>query len=105
MKFLIFYQNLGFASSLECQAAQPLLFPKGNQGFVKGCGWLKTQNIMIFIRNHEIITKSMEFHKFPLFTCISQDFGPAALASKKDSISYAFSMVAVLTFHPGHVQI
>ena len=52
----------GFASSLECQAAQPLLFPKGNQGFVKGCGWLKTQNIMVFIRNYEIITKSMEFH-------------------------------------------
>ena len=105
MKYLIFYQNLGFASSLECQAAQPLLFPKGNQGFVKGCGWLKTQNIMIFIRNHEIITKSMEFHKFPYFSCISQDFGPAALASKKDSISYAFSMVAVLTFLPGHGQI
>ena len=105
MKFLIFSQNLGFASSLECQAAQPLLFPKGNQGFVKGCGWLKTQNIMIFIRNHEIITKSMEFHKFPYFSSISQDFGPAALASKKDSISYAFSMVVVLIFLPGHGQI
>ena len=47
----------------------------------------------------------MEFHKFPWFPCISQYFGPAALASKKDSISYAFSMVVVLIFLPGHVQI
>ena len=65
MKLLIFYSNWGFESSLECQAAQPLLFPKENQGFVKGCGWLTTQNIMISIRNHEVIRKSMEFHKLP----------------------------------------
>ena len=55
--------NFGFASSLECQALQPLLFPKENKGFVKGCGWLKTQNIMIFIRNHEFSRNFMKFHK------------------------------------------
>ena len=77
MKFLIFYTNLGFASSLECQAAQPLLFPKGNQGFVKGCGWVKTQNIMIFIRNHDIMKLSgnpwnfINFHDFRVFRKIS----------------------------------
>ena len=64
MKFLNFYLNFGFAGSLECQALQPLLFPKEYQGFVKGCGWLKTQNIMKFIKNHEISEKSMKFHKF-----------------------------------------
>jgi len=64
MKFLKFYPNFGFASSLECQALQPLLFPKENKGFVKGCGWLKTQNIMNFIKNHEIFKNSMKFHKF-----------------------------------------
>ena len=52
MKLLTFYPNLGFASSLECQAAQPLPFPKGNQGFVKGCGWLKTQKSMVCIEIH-----------------------------------------------------
>ena len=52
MDLVKFQLNLGFASSLECQAPQPLLFPKENKGFVKGCGWLKTQNIMIFIRIH-----------------------------------------------------
>ena len=97
--------NFGFVSSLECQAAQPLLFPKEYQGLVTVSGRLKTQNIMVFIRNHEFITKSMQFHEFPKFSCISQDFGPAALASKKDSISYAFSMVVVLIFLPGHGQI
>ena len=102
MKLLIFYSNLGFASSLECQAAQPLLFPKGNQGFVKGCGWLKTQNFMIFIRNYGISGNFMIFHKFIWILCISQDFGPAALARKKDSNSYAFSMVAAPSFSPRH---
>ena len=47
----------------------------------------------------------MIFHKFPWFSCISQDFGPAALVRKKDSNSYAFSMVAVLIFLPGHSKI
>ena len=64
MKFLEFYPNFGSAGSLECQALQPLLFPKENKGFVKGCGWLKTQNIMDFIKNHEVSKKSMKFHKF-----------------------------------------
>ena len=105
VKFLNIYSNFGFVSSLECQAAQPLLFPKEYQGFVTGCGWLKTQNIMIFIRNHEILRNFMNFHKFPWFSCISQDFGPAALVRKKDSNSYAFSMVAVLIFLPGHSKI
>ena len=50
MSFVKFQLNLGFASSLEWQAAQHLLFLKENKGFVKGCGWLKTQNIMICIR-------------------------------------------------------
>ena len=52
MKFLEFYPNFDFASSLECQAPQPLFFPKENKGFVKGCGWLKTQNFMNFIKNN-----------------------------------------------------
>ena len=43
MKFLKFYRKSGFEGSLECQALQPLLFPKEYEGFVKGCGWLKTQ--------------------------------------------------------------
>ena len=65
MKFLQFYRNFGFASSLECQAAQPLLFPQGNQGFVKGCGWVKTQIIMFFIRNSENIESFIKLHEFP----------------------------------------
>ena len=63
MKFLKFYQNSGFAGSLECQALQPLLFPKEYQGFVKGCGWLKTQKNMNFIEKHEFSKIPMEFHK------------------------------------------
>ena len=47
----------------------------------------------------------MEIHKFPWFWSISWDFGPAALASKKNSNSYAFSMVVVLIFLPEHGQI
>ena len=61
MKFLEFYQNFGFGSSPECQAPQPLLFPKENKGFVKGGGWLKTQNLMNFIRNYEISGNFMIF--------------------------------------------
>ena len=64
MKFLEFYPNFGFASSLECQAPQPLLFPKENKGSVKGLGWLETQNSMVFIRIHGNIGNFMEFHKF-----------------------------------------
>ena len=55
MKFLKFCKNIGFAASLGCQALQPLLFPKEYQGFVKGCGWLKTQKIMIFIEFHNFL--------------------------------------------------
>ena len=44
----------------------------------------------------------MEIHDFPLFSSISQDPGPAALARENDSNSYAFSMVAALIFLPGH---
>ena len=47
IKILKYYPNSGFAGSLECQALQPLLFPKEYQGFVKGCGWLKTQKTWI----------------------------------------------------------
>ena len=97
MKFLKFYPNSGFAGSLECQALQPLLFPKEYQGFVKGCGWLRTQKLMIFINNHWTSGIFMKFHKFPP---ISPVFGPAVLARKKDSNSYAFSMVAALMFPP-----
>jgi hypothetical protein len=64
MKFLKIYPNVGFGSSLECRVVQPLLFPKENKGFVKGCGWLKTQNIMNFIKNHGISRKPMKHHKF-----------------------------------------
>ena len=60
---------------------------------------------MIFTRNHEILRTFMSFHKSQWFPCISQDFGPAALVRKKDSNSYAFSMVAVLIFLPGHCKI
>ena len=100
MQFLKFPQNFGFGAPLECQAAQTLLFPKENKGFVKGCGWLKTQNIMNFIKNHENSKNSMKFHKFLSFPGISPVFGPAALARKKDSNSYAFPMVAALMFPP-----
>ena len=100
MKFLEICKNIGFAASLGCQALQPLLFPKEYQGFVKGCGWLKTQKIVISIKNHQISEIFMKFHKFHKFPPISQVFGPAALARKKDSNSYAFSMVAALMFPP-----
>ena len=100
MKFLIFHPNSGFAGSLECQALQTLLFPKEYQGFVKGCGWLKTWKTIIFIKIHKISRLSMKLHKFHKFPPISQVFGPAALARKKDSNSYAFSMVAALMFPP-----
>ena len=42
----------------------------------------------------------MNFHKFHKFSPISLVFGPAALARKKDSNPYAFSMVAALMFPP-----
>ena len=42
----------------------------------------------------------MKIHKFHNFPPISPVFGPAALARKKDSNSYAFSMVAALMFPP-----
>ena len=42
----------------------------------------------------------MNFHKFHKFPPISPVFGPAALARKKDSNSYALSMVAALMFPP-----
>ena len=42
----------------------------------------------------------MKFHKFHKFPPISPVFGPAVLARKKDSNSYAFSMVAALMFPP-----
>ena len=71
MKFLKFYQNYGLASSLECQALQPLLFPKENKGFVKGCGWLKTQNIMNFIKNHENSGNLMNFNEIHVFCVFS----------------------------------
>ena len=105
MKFQKFHQHVSFVRSLGCQAAQPLLFPKEFKGFVKGCGWLKTENIINFIRNHEIIRNSMHFHKIHWFSCISQDFGPAALERKKDSNSNAFPMVPVLIFLPAHSKI
>ena len=105
IEFLEFHRNFGFGSSRECQAPQPLLFPKENKGFVKGCGWLKTQNSMKFIRNYEKFRNFMIFHNFQWLLCISQDFGPAALARKKDSNSYAFSMVAAPSFFPGHPKI
>ena len=105
VEFLQIDPNFGFVSSLECQAAQPLLFVMEYQGFVTVSGGLKTQNIMIFIRNDGFLGNFMNFHQFPWLPCISQDFGPAALVRKKDSNSYAFSMVAVLIFLPGHSKI
>ena len=42
----------------------------------------------------------MKFHKLRNLPPISPVFGPAALARKKDSNSYAFSMVAALMFPP-----
>ena len=100
MKFLKLHPNFGFAGSLECQALQPLLFPKEYQGFVKGCGWLKTQKIMNFVKNHQNSGIFMKFHNFHNFSPISAVFGPAALARKKDSNSYAFPMVAAFMFAP-----
>ena len=47
----------------------------------------------------------MKFHRFHRIPPISPVCGPAALARKKDSNSYAFSMVAVLIFLPGHSKI
>ena len=47
----------------------------------------------------------MKFHEFHTFSPISPVFGPAALARKKDSNSYGFSMVAASTFLPGHPKI
>ena len=74
MKFLKFYENDGFAGSLGCQALQPLLFPKEYQGFVKGCGWLKTQEIMIFIEIDEVSGIFMRFHdNFVNFVDFNED--------------------------------
>ena len=56
--------------------------------------------IMNFIKNHQVFGILMKFHKFHNFPPISPVFGPAALARKKDSNSYAFSMVAALMFPP-----
>ena len=105
MKFLNFYKNISFAGSLGCQALQPLLFPKEYQGFVKGCGWLKTQEIMIFMEIHGISGIFTNFHKFHEISPISPGLGPAALARRKDSNSNGFSMVAARTFLPGHAKI
>ena len=105
MGFLRFYQNSGFAGSLGCQALQPLLFLKEYQGFVKGCGWLKTQEIIISIEIHGNSGIFTKFHKFHQISPISPDLGPAALARRKDSNSYGFSMVAARTFLPGHTKI
>ena len=63
MKFLEFYPNCGFASCLECQAPQPLLFPKENKGFVEGCEWLKTLNFMNFHMFHGNPQSYMKFHE------------------------------------------
>ena len=101
MKFLKLYKDFGSAGSLGCQALQPLLFPKEYQGFVKGCGWLKTQEIMIFIEIDDISGIFMKFHKFHEISPISPGWGPAALARRNDSNSYGFSMVAARTFLPG----
>ena len=100
MKFLKLHPNSGFAGSLECQALQPLLFPKEYQCFLKGCGWPKTQKIMNFMENHKLFEIFMKSYKFHDFLPISPVFSPAALARKKDSNSYTFSMVAALMFPP-----
>ena len=105
MKFLEFYKYFGFAGSLGCQALEPFLFPKEYQGFVKGCGWLKTQKIMIFIEIHRISEVFLKFHKFHKISPISPVLGPAALARRNGSNSYGFSMVAARTFLPGHPKI
>ena len=47
----------------------------------------------------------MKIHEFHTFSPISPVFSPAALARKKDSNSYGFSMVAARTFLPGHPKI
>ena len=65
----------------------------------------ETQNIMNFIRNHEISKKTMKLHKFLWFPSISPVSGSAALARNKDSNSNGFSMVAARTFLPGHSRI
>ena len=105
MKFLKFYPNSGFAGSLECQALQPLLFPKEYQGFVKGCGWLKIQKLMNFIETYENSRIFMKIHKFHRKFPNPSILGPAALARKKINNSYGFSMVAARTFLPGHSKI
>ena len=105
MKFLIFYRNSGFAGSLGCQALQTLLFPKEYQGFVKGCGWLKTQEIIISLKSMKFLEFSWNFIEFMENSPISRGSGPAALARRNDSNSYGFSMVAARTFFPGHPKI
>ena len=55
---------------------------------------------MNFMDFYEISGNSMKLHKFHTFPPISPVFGPAALARKKDSNSYALSMVAALMFPP-----
>ena len=101
MKFLKFYKIIGFAGSLGCQALQPLLFRKEYQGFVKGCGWLKTQEIMIFMEIHEISGIFMKFHKFHEISRISPGLGPAALARRNDSNSYGFQWLQRAHSSPG----
>jgi len=105
MKFRGVWWISGLLRFLGCQAPQPLLFPKENKGFVKGCGWLKIRIPIISNRIHGMSEIFMEMQKVPLFSSISQHCGPAALARKNNSNSYAFSMVVALIFLPGHPKI
>ena len=74
MKFGEIGRISGFSRFLGCQAPQTLLFPKENIGSVKCCGWLKTQDFMIFHRFYEISEislKSINPHNFLPFHKIS----------------------------------
>ena len=58
------FVNFRFFELPGVPGSSTLAFPKENKGFVKGCGWLKIQNVMIFIRFHGISEASWEFINF-----------------------------------------
>ena len=101
MEFQKFHQNFIFAGSLECQALQPLLFPREFQGFVKGCGWLKTQNIMILIKNDGFSEIPWDFIKSHDFRAFREISAPQLWHAKKTVIPIIFQWLQCSYSSPG----
>ena len=105
MKFLKFYPNFGFAGSLECQALQPLLFPKEYQGFVKGCEWLKTQKSWISLKTIKFAEFSWNFISFITFPQFHQFSALRRWHAKRTVIPMHFQWLQRSCFLPEHPKI